>query len=102
MTTIKESIIDLFELDKMEPAKAAEMVDRLAKLVFQAVLVRTLPLLSEEDFDKYEKIVDGAEEGEVLFAFLGEKIPNFDKIIAEEAELLRAELAGEFKEAGLE
>ena len=55
MTTIKQSIIDLFELDKMEPEKATEMVDRLAKLVFQAVLVRTLPLLSEEDFDKYEK-----------------------------------------------
>ena len=102
MTTIKQSIIDLFELDKMEPEKATEMVDRLAKLVFQAVLVRTLPLLSEEDFDKYEKITESEESGEVLFSFLAEKIPNFSDIIAEEAELLRAELAGEFNEAGLE
>ncbi len=55
MRTIKESLMDLFELDKMPPEKAAEMVDRLAKLVFQAVLVRVLPILSEEDLTEYEK-----------------------------------------------
>ena len=35
MTTIKQSIIDLFELDKMEPEKATEMVDRLASSSFK-------------------------------------------------------------------
>jgi hypothetical protein len=101
MTTIKDTLIDLFELNKLEPAKAAEMVDRLAKLVFQAVLARTLPALSEADFDEYEKIVDSGRGGEVLFKFLNEKVPNFENIIKEEAELLRKELAGEFKEAGV-
>ena len=101
MTTIKETIVDLFELDKMEPVKAAEMIDRLGKLVFQAVLVRVLPLLSEEDMTEYERIVSSQEGGEVLFKFLGEKIPDLENIIMEEAETLRAELAGEFKEAGI-
>ena len=50
MATIKQTIVDLFELDKMAPEKAAEMIERLSKLVFQSVLVRSLPLLSEEDF----------------------------------------------------
>ena len=101
MSTIKENLIDLFELDKMPPEKVAEMVDRLAKLVFQAVLVRVLPILSEEDLTEYEKIVDSKQEGDVLFKFLGEKIPDFDNIIAEESENLRAEMAGEFKEVGI-
>lgn len=101
MTTIKETIIDLFELDKMEPTKAAEMVDRLGKLVFQAVLVRVLPLLGEEDMTEYERIVDSQEGGEIIFKFLGEKVPDLENIIMEEAETLRAELAGEFKEAGI-
>jgi hypothetical protein len=101
MATIKQTIVDLFELDKMAPEKAAEMVNRLGKLVFQAVLVRALPLLSEKDFTEYEKIVDGKEGGEILFKFLSEKIPDFEKIVAEESESLREELAGEFESAGV-
>ena len=99
--TIKQTIIDLFELDKMTPEKAVEMVDRLAKLVFQSVLVRVLPMLSEEDFTAYEKIIDSKEDGTMLFKFLREKIPNFEEIIREEAEALRKELAGEFESAGI-
>jgi hypothetical protein len=101
MSTIKQTIADLFELDKMAPEKAAEMANRLGKLVFQAVLVRVLPMLSEQDLAAYEKIVDSKEGGEVIFKFLGEKVPDFENIILEEAESLRAELAGEFKKAGV-
>jgi hypothetical protein len=101
MSTIKKTIVDLFELDKMAPEKAAETAIRLAKLVFQAVLVRALPLLSEEDMTEYERIVDSQEGGEAIFKFLGEKIPGLENIIMEEAESLRQELAGEFKEAGI-
>ncbi len=98
MSTIKENLFDLFQLDKMPPEKGVEMLDRLAKLVFQSVLVRVLPTLSEEDLVEYEKIIDSKEEGDVLFKFLGEKVPDFEKIVAEESELLRMELAGELEE----
>ena len=97
MSTIKKTIVDLFELDKMEPEKAAEMVERLGRMIFQAVLVRVLPVLNEKDMTEYEKIVDSQEGGDAVFKFLGEKIPDFEKIIMEEAESLRQELAGEFK-----
>ena len=99
MSTIKENLFDLFQLDRMPPEKGVEMLDRLAKLVFQAVLVRVLPMLSEEDLTEYEKIVGGEDGGEVLFSFLSSKVPEFDKIVAEEAEILRVELAGELKES---
>ncbi len=101
MATVKDNLIEMFELDKLPPEKALEMVERLSKLVFQAVLVRALPLLSEENLTEYEKIVDENQGGEVLFQFLGNKVPSFDKIIAEEAEALRAEMAGDLTMAGL-
>jgi hypothetical protein len=101
MPTIQKTIVDLFGLDKMEPAKAAEMVNRLGKLVFQAALVRSLPLLSDADLAAYENMVSKPDAGEQLFIFLGEKVPDFENIIKEEAENLRKELAGEFKEAGM-
>ena len=94
MTTIKENLFDLFQLDKMPPEKGVEMLERLAKLVFQAVLVRVLPMLSEEDLAHYEKIVEGKEEGTEIFKFLAEKVPDFEKIVREEAEGLHDELAG--------
>jgi len=50
---------------------------------------------------EYERIVSSQEGGEMIFKFLGEKVPNFENIVKEESESLRAELAGEFKEAGV-
>jgi hypothetical protein len=97
MSTIKENLFDLFQIDKMPPEKGVEMLERLSKLVFQAVLVRVLPMLSEKDLAQYEKLVTSKEEGDVLFRFLNEKVPGFDKIISEEAETLRMELAGELE-----
>ncbi len=101
MEASKQTLVDLFELDKVAPEKAVEMAGRLSKLVFQAVLVRALPLLSEPDLAEYEKMVDAKENGEIIFKFLGEKVPDFQKIVEEEAELLRKELAREFEKAGV-
>lgn len=97
--TIKETIVDLFGLDKMPPEKAAEMINRLGKLVFQSVLARVLPLLPEQDLTEYEKIVNTPEGGDKIFIFLSEKVPDFEKIVVEEAEILRQELASEFSAA---
>jgi len=91
MNPIKKDLFDLFELDKMPPEKGIEMLDRLANLVFQAVLVRALPLLSEEDLTEYEKIVASDDGGDILFKFLSEKVPEFNKIITEEIGVLRRE-----------
>lgn len=101
MQTIKQKIIDSFELGGMSTEKTTELTERLGKLIFQAVLVRALPLLSEEDMAEYEKMVNSKKGGEVIFEFLGEKVPDLENIIKEEIENLRAELAGEFAEMGV-
>lgn len=98
MNNIKKNLFDLFEIDKMPPEKGIEFLERLAKLVFQAVLVRVLPLLSEEDFSEYEKIVSSQDDnGDILFKFLSEKVPEFNKIIEEEAGVLRREVSAKIE-----
>lgn len=99
--SLQKTLVEMFELDKLPPEKAAEMVNRLGKLVFQAVLVRALPLLSEERLAEYERIIDSSEGPDRLFRFLVESIPDFGDLVREEADLLRSELAGEFEEFGL-
>jgi len=93
MNIINKDIFDLFQLDKMEKGKAEETLNRLAKLIFQAVLVRVLPTLNEKQLAEYEKIVDGKEEGDILFKFLRDNTENFDDILKEESENLRIELS---------
>lgn len=100
MDKIKKDLFDLFQIDKLPIDKGIETLDRLARLVLQAVLIRTLPLLSEEELTEYERIANSGE-AEVLLKFLIEKIPDFEAIIMEEAENLRAELAGEFDAVGI-
>ncbi len=97
MATIKQTLIELFELDKMSPEKATETAERLAKLVMQAVLTRVLPMLSEENLQKYEDIIDTNQSPEILFDFLNSKVVNFQEILTEETESLHRELSGEME-----
>lgn len=93
MNPLKKDLFDLFQLDKMSPEKADETLNRLAKLVFQSVLVRILPTLTKEQMEEYDRIVDSKENnGDELFRFLRDNTENFDNIIKEEAENLRIEL----------
>lgn len=101
MKKTQETLIELFNLDKMPPEKMVEMVDRLSKLVFQSVLVRVLPTLSEEDMKRYEELIESQEDGEAIFKFLENKVPDFGEIIKEEAEDLKLEIAEELTSAGL-
>ncbi len=101
MQKIKKDLVDLFELDKLAPEKMNEVVEKLSKIIFQAVLVKTLPLLSEDEMLQYDKIIESQEGGEKLFLFLREKIENFDEIIKEEAEDLKITLAEEFEKVGV-
>lgn len=98
---MQKTIVDLFELDKMEPEKAIKMLNELGTTILESVLARVLPTLSDTDMAEYEKIVDEEQEPEVLFKFLSEKVPNLDDIIKEESEALRAELQEEFEKAGI-
>jgi len=93
MNPLKKDLFDLFQLNKMAPEKAEETLNRLAKLVFQSVLVRVLPLLDQEQMKEYDRIIDSKEDnGDELFRFLRDNTEDFDKIIEEEAENLRIEL----------
>ena len=98
-SAIKKDLFDLFDLDKVSPEKAAEMIQRLGRLVIQAVLIRVLPLLSESEFDEYEKITEGENGPEKVIIFLAQKIPDFEKIVKEEAEILRNEMAKDMSAA---
>lgn len=90
---IRKNIITLFEIDKLPEDKQEETISRIGKIIFQAVLIRVLPLLKENDLAQYEKLIENEVEPDQLYNFFFEKIPLFLQIVAEEAENFRKESA---------
>lgn len=91
MDNTKKELFDLFEIEKMDPLKGEELLNRISKIIFQSVLVRVLPTLTEEQQAKYDEIIENGKE-EDLFLFLRDNVQDFDEIIKEEANILKKEL----------
>ena len=97
MATIKQNLMDLFEIEKMPEKKREDTLNRLTTLRLESTLTRALPLLSEENMTEYEDILESKQSPEVLFNFLSSKIPSFEDIMKEEADMLHKELSGELE-----
>ena len=95
---VRQNIINLFEINKLPEDKQEETISKIGNIIFQAVLIRVLPLLEEEDLAQYDKLIgSGAMPDEVLNFFF-EKVPLFLEIVAEESENFRKESAEVLKQ----
>ncbi len=94
---VREDIITLFNIKDLPEDKQEETINRIGTIIFQNVLMRTLPMLSEEDLAKYEELLEKNSSPEDLMDFFGEKVPNFLEIIKEESISFREQAAELFK-----
>lgn len=90
---INENIIKTLGIDVLPVEKQKEAMERLGAIVYQEVMLRVLDIMSEEDKDAFESLIEKNPDPEIMFGFLSEKVPTIDQIVAEEAEKLRAESA---------
>jgi len=83
-----ENIISHLGLEHLDPAKQEETLLRIGKIIYQAIMLRVVDLLNEEDQKEFEKIIDAeggeGEKGEAMISFLKSKISNLDEIAKEE------------------
>ena len=81
------SIIRALGLDPttMAPEMQQEVLGRVGTLVYQAVLIRVMEVLSDEDVAEFEKLIDGWADQDKIFDFLKVKVMNLDDLIKEEA-----------------
>lgn len=86
---IRKNIIELFNINNLPEEKQEETITRIGKIIFQSVLLKVLPILSEEELAQYEKLLEENVDADVLLDFFFEKIPGFLEIIAEESENFR-------------
>lgn len=90
---LRATIIEIFDIDKLAPEEQEKMITKIGGLVFQAVLMRILPTMSEEDQSQYEALIDNKAGADELLEFLMNKVPNFMDIVIEESENFRKDAA---------
>jgi hypothetical protein len=83
---IRENIITMFEIDKLPEEQQEESINKIGKLIFQSVLIRILPKMSEGDLAEYDALLEKNVPAEDLMEFFFAKVPNFLSIVAEEGE----------------
>ena len=97
---INDNIIKTLGIDTLPEEQQKDAIERLGSLVYQEVMLRVLDIMSDEDKDSFEKLIETNPDPEIMFTFLNEKIPNLNEIIDEEAKKLRDESADIMTEIG--
>ena len=90
---INDNIIKTLGIDTLPEDKQKEALEKLGELVYQEVMLRVLDVLSEEEKDEFEKLIEKTPDPELMFSFLALKVPNFEEIVNEETQKLKNETA---------
>jgi len=90
---VNQNIIQILGIDKLPVEQQKDAMERLGGIVYQEVMLRVLDIMSEEDKDEFEKLIEKNPDPEIMFTHLATKVPNIDKIVEEEARSLREESA---------
>ncbi len=90
-TKTREMLVTTLGLSAMTQDEQDAIIQQVGQLIFQGVLLRIAPSLSEEAQNTLERLLDTDAAPEELFAFLRKENPDFDKIAAEETANLKAE-----------
>ncbi len=91
--TTNKNIIKILGIDALPVEQQKEAMEKLGAIVYQEVMLRVLDIMSDEDKNAFEALIEKNPDPEAMFAYLAEKVPNIDQIVAEEAESLREESA---------
>ncbi len=90
-----QNIIKYLHLEHLDEAKQEETLLRIGKVIFQAVMLRIMDILTEEEQKEFEQVLDnvGTDENRQseIMDFLKSKIPNLDEISKEEIIKLKEE-----------
>lgn len=90
---LSKDIIKEWGLQSLSEIKQVEMVERIGKIIYQAILVRALDILSDKEQTEFDELLDlDTTTPEEVLKFLASKIPTFDQLVLEERKSLKEDL----------
>ena len=86
--TIKE-----WRLESLSAEEQASTIERIGRLIYQALLIRALDILSETEQSQFDELLDkDTTTPEEVLDFLAKKIPTFEALRIEEINKLKSDL----------
>ena len=90
---LSKDMVAEWGLGALPEIKQVEMVDRIGRLLYQAILVRSLDILSEKEQEEFDLLLDeDSTTPQDVLAFLASKIPTFEQMRQEEVAKLKEDL----------
>lgn len=90
---LSKDVVKEWGLETMPLEKQADMVDRIGKMIYQAILVRSLDILSEKEQTEFDLLLDeDTTTPQDVLAFLQSKISTFEQLVMEERQNLKQDL----------
>lgn len=93
MNITSSEIIKEWGLSNLPEGKREETADHIGRIIYQALLVRSLDILSDEEQSELDSILDKNETTpQDVLLFLKSKIPTFEELVREERETLKRDI----------
>jgi len=93
MNILSHEIIQEWGLGKLPEEKQVELVERIGRMIYQAVLVRALDILSEKEQVELDLLLDeDVTTPQDVLVFLNSKIPTFERLVQEERISLKEDI----------
>lgn len=90
---LSKDLVEEWGLKSLPEEKQKEIVERIGRLVYQAILVKSLDILSDKEQIELDLLLDeDITTPEDVLVFLKSKIPTFDQLIMEERNKLKEDL----------
>jgi hypothetical protein len=89
---IKEDLMRELGLENVDEQKKNEIIDKMSTIILDRMSVRMADVLTKEELDEFDNISASSDQQKAL-AYLAEKFPNYDMMVMEEVEKLKAELS---------
>jgi len=89
MNPLEQNIKNALHIDKLSAEEQQEIIERVGVVIYQNVLMRVLPGMSDEQENEFERLLDANASPEEIFGFLNTNVPNLEQVIQEEAEQFR-------------
>jgi len=89
---VTDKLSALFSMSTVPEGRKALLVDKMANVVNQRLLLRLLDFLSSEKKEEFEKIIKKDHSDSDLENFLIKNVPDFINWVSEEIEKLQTEM----------
>ncbi len=90
---LSKDVVEVWGLESLPEDKRVDIVERIGKMLYQAILVRSLDILSEKEQTEFDLLLDeDTTTPQDVLGFLQSKIPTFEKLVLEERKSLKENL----------